>query len=344
MLAAVLNGPEDLQVVEKSKPEPQENEVVVKVKYCGICGSDLHAYQSGLFPFGMTIGHEYSGLIEAVGTGVRGFSAGQKVTGTASIACRSCNSCMTGKDNICEAMNVVGVTREGAMAEYLSVPHESLVPIPDNLSLEFGALTEPYSVALHGINISGIKPGHTAAIIGAGAIGLCLLAELKRRGIEQVYITDLNVGRLKTALKMEATAAFNAKNEDFEKELNRLTSGAGVDYVFECVGIPATMRDAPGLVRQGGTVVYLGICEIPVELFFLGLVTREIQLRTSYGATADEFKEALKIIISESWRLKPLVEHMISLENLQVEGFTALMGDDCAAIKLLVKINHPEEV
>lgn len=339
MLAAVLNGPEDLQLVEKPKPEPRDGEVLVKVKYCGICGSDLHAYKSGMFPFGMTIGHEYAAEIEAVGDGVEGFAVGQPVTGTASIACRSCNSCITGKDNICEAMNVVGVTREGAMAEYLLIPQETLVPIPDELPLEYGALTEPYSVALHGVDMTDIKPGQTAAIIGAGPIGLCLLAELKRRGIEEVYITDLRAGRLKIALEMGASAVVNSQLENLDKKLNELTTGAGVDYVFECVGVPDTMRDAPGLVRQGGTVVYLGICEIPIELFFLGLVTREIQLRTSYGATAGEFREALKIISSEPSRLKPLVEHVISINNLADEGFTTLLQDDCTAIKILVKVD-----
>lgn len=339
MRAAVLNGPEDLQLVEKPKPEPGGGEVLVKVKYCGICGSDLHAYKSGMFPFGMTIGHEYAAEIEAFGEGVEGFTVGQPVTGTASIACRNCNSCGTGKDNICEAMNVVGVTREGAMAEYLLVPQESLVPIPNELPLEYGALTEPYSVALHGVDMTDIKPGQTAAIIGAGPIGLCLLAELKRRGIEEVYITDLRAGRLKIALEMGASAVVNSQLENLEKKLNELTTGAGVDYVFECVGVPDTMRDAPGLVRQGGTVVYLGICEIPIELFFLGLVTREIQLRTSYGATASEFREALKIISSEPSRLKPLVEHVISINKLADEGFTTLLQDDCTAIKILVKID-----
>jgi len=337
--AAVLNGTEDLQVVDKPRPEPGEGEVLVRVEYCGICGSDLHAYKSGLFPFGMTIGHEYAGSIEAVGPGAGKLTSGQKVTGTASIACRSCFSCLSGRDNICEAMNVVGVTREGAMAEYLVVPGESIVVIPDKTPIEFGALAEPYSVALHGIKMIGVSPGQSVAVLGAGAIGLCLLTELKRRGLEKIFMVDVNEKRLVAAGEMGAYAMINPGAESLDKRIGELTSGDGADLVFECVGVPETIREATNLVRQGGTLLVFGICEVPVDLFFLGLVTREIQLRTSYGAAAEEFREAMEIIASDPSVLTPLIEKVVALDNLADEGFAPLLKPGCSAIKILVKMN-----
>jgi 2-desacetyl-2-hydroxyethyl bacteriochlorophyllide A dehydrogenase len=337
--AATLNGPEDLQIVDKPKPEPAEGEVLVRVEYCGICGSDLHAYKSGLFPFGMAIGHEYAGIIEALGPGVDELENGQQVTGTASLACRNCYSCSSGRDNICEAMNVIGVTREGAMAEYLLVPSESIVAIGKETPLELGALAEPYSVALHAVEMVGVNSEQSVVILGAGAIGLCLLAELKRRGLEKIFVVDMNDKRLSVAGEMGATALINPAREGVDKQIGELTSGAGADLVFECVGSPETISEATNLVRQGGTVIVLGICEVPVELFFLGLVTREIQLRTSYGATAAEFRQAMDIIASNPSAVKPLVGKVVALEKMAEDGFAPLFDPGCSDIKILVKMN-----
>ncbi len=339
MRAAILGGAEDLQIMEKDKPEPKEGEVLVKIEYCGICGSDLHAYKSGMFPFGMTIGHEYAGVIEAVGAGVDHLEVGQAVTGTASLACRTCPSCLCGRDNICEAMNVIGVTRDGAMADYLAVPKESINPLPAGMTLMLGALAEPYSVALHGVNLVGVSPEQTALILGAGAIGLCLLAELKRRGVEKVLVADINEERLAAAREMGATTTINSATDNLEKITGEFTSGAGADLLFECVGLPDTIREAPNLVRQGGTIVVLGICEIPVDLFFLGLVTREIQIRTAYGATAEEFTAALNIIAADEEKLAPLVRYTAAFDELAGEGFAPLLKEDCPHTKILVKIN-----
>ncbi|MEW5785151.1 MAG: alcohol dehydrogenase catalytic domain-containing protein [Bacillota bacterium] len=335
--AAVLNGPGDLQVLDKPLPEPGAVDVLVRVEYCGICGSDLHAYKSGMFPFGLTIGHEYAGVIEAVGSAVKGWAPGQRITGTASLACRACPSCRGGRDNICEAMNVIGVTREGAMAEYLLTPAASLLAVPASMPLEFAALVEPLSVALHGVDLAAAAPGDTAVIIGGGTLGLCTLAELKRLGLKAVYMVELNEARAAVAAAMGADAVLNPERENVDNRLSALTGGAGADLVFECVGLPDTIRDAANMARQGGSVVVLGICEVPVELFFLGLVTREIQLRTSYGSTAREFKRALDLLASKEIDLRTIVTRIVSLEQVMEQGFTPLLEQGSTEIKILVK-------
>ncbi len=338
MKAAVLNGPGDLQVVDKPTPQPGLNEVIVKVEFCGICGSDLHAYKTGMFPFGLTIGHEYAGIIQSVGPAVADWHPGQRVTGTASLACRDCRPCRAGQDNICAAMNIIGVTRDGAMAEYLQVPTESLCAIGSEVPLEYGALVEPLSVAIHGVSLAGAGPDQTAVILGAGTVGLCVLAELKRRGLKKVAVLEINQARAEMAGKMGADVVLDPQRDNVDNALNRLTDGAGADLVFECAGLPDTIRDAGNLARQGGTVVVLGICETPVELFFLGLVTREIQLRTSYGSTADEFRRALTYLAEGEIDLKPMISRTILLDEICEGGFTPLLEKNSTDVKILVKM------
>jgi (R,R)-butanediol dehydrogenase / meso-butanediol dehydrogenase / diacetyl reductase len=338
MRAAVLNGPGDLQVVDKPAPQPGPGEVVVKVEYCGICGSDLHAYKTGMFPFGLTIGHEYAGIIESVGPGVSDWRPGQRVTGTASLACRDCRPCRDGQDNICGAMNIIGVTRDGAMAEFLRVPVESLCAVDPKIPLEYGALVEPLSVALHGVSLAGVEPDQTVVILGAGTVGLCVLAELKRRGLSKVVVLEINPARAGVAKEMGADAVLNPLRDNVDDFLSRLTGGSGADLVFECVGLPDTIRDAGNLARQGGSVVILGICETPVELFFLGLVTREIQLRTSYGSTAEEFRQALSFLAEGEIDLRPMISRTISLGEISKGGFAPLLEKDCSDVKVLVQM------
>lgn len=334
----MLNGPGDLRVVDKPAPQPAPGEVLVKVKYCGICGSDLHAYKTGMFPFGMTIGHEYSGIVDTVGPGTNNWQPGQRVTGTASLSCRNCRPCRDGQDNICSAMNVIGVTRDGAMAEYLLVPEDSLCSISLDMPLEYGTLVEPLSVALHGAAMAGAGPKDAAVILGAGTVGLCVLAELKRRGLKKVIVLEVNPARAEVARKMGADAVLNPQRDNVDDALSRMTGEAGADLVYECVGFPDTIRDAGNMARPGGSVVILGICEVPVDLFFLGLVTREIQLRTSYGSTAEEFRQALRFLAEGSVDLSPLISRTITMDEVEEGGFARLLEKDCPDVKVLVQM------
>jgi len=336
--AVVLNGPGDLQVVEKPAPQPAPGEVLVKVKYCGICGSDLHAYKTGMFPFGMTIGHEYSGIVDAVGPGVNKWQPGQRVTGTASLACRNCRPCRDGQDNICGAMNVIGVTRDGAMAEYLAVPEDSLCKVSLDMPLEYGALVEPLSVALHGVSMAEAGSDDAVVIFGSGTLGLCVLVELKRRGVKKVAVLEVNPARAEVARVMGADLVLNPLCDNVDNLLHPITAGAGADLVYECAGLPDTIRDAGNVARPGGSVVILGICEVPVDLFFLGLVTREIQLRTSYGSTAEEFRQALRLLTEGSVDLRPLISRTITVDEIEEGGFACLSGKNCADVKVLVQM------
>jgi threonine dehydrogenase-like Zn-dependent dehydrogenase len=319
--AAALFGSGDLRLVEKPVPRPGPGDARVRVEYCGICGSDIHAYRSGFFPVGMTIGHEYAGKIDAVGEGVEErWRPGLWVTGNNILGCGVCSACIRGADHHCTGMCRLGVTAEGAMAEYLLAPVSSLFPIPEEVPLEWGTLTEPFSVAVHGINLSGVKPSDTAVILGAGTIGLCLLAELKGRGLSHVLVVEPDPARIQAAVSMGAAAAFPPGGAARARVFDQ-TAGQGADIVFECAGLPDTIAEAPRLARRGGAAVILGICHEMVEMDFSDLVTREVRLVNACGKTSTEFGWAVEQIVSGRVSLAPVISRIIPLDRI-AEGFT----------------------
>lgn len=322
MKAAALFGPDDLQLVEKPLPWPGPNEARVRVEYCGICGSDIHAYHSGFFPPGMTIGHEYAGVIDAVRVGAEEkLRPGLRVTGNNILGCGCCPACTRGADHHCIEMCRLGVTTEGAMAGYLLAPITSLFPIPEGIPLEWGTLAEPLSVAVHGINLSGIKPEDTAVIVGVGAIGLCLLTELKMRGLTNVLVVEPDPARVLASAALGATAAIPPGDiASVQARVYEYTAGQGADVVFECAGLPSTIAGAACLARRGGTAVILGICHETVEIDFCALVTREVCLLNACGKTSAEFNQAVERIISGRVDLSPVISRIISLDQV-AEGF-----------------------
>lgn len=320
MKAAALYGPGDLRLVEKPAPWPEPGEARVRVEYCGICGSDIHAYRSGFFPPGMTIGHEYAGVIEAVGEGVEEkWMPGLRVTGNNILGCGGCPACICGADHHCIQMCRLGVTAEGAMAEYLLAPAASLFPIPNGIPLEWGTLTEPMSIAVHGINLSGVKLEDSAVIVGAGTIGLCLLAELKERGLIDVLVVEPDPARVLAAKTMGAVATY-PPGDEARVRIRERTAGQGADIVFECAGLPSTIAGAACLARCGGTVVILGICHETVEMDFCDLVTREVRLVNACGKTSAEFSWAVKRITSGRVDFSPVITRVIPIDEV-AEGF-----------------------
>ncbi len=326
MKAVVINGPGELAVVEKEKPRPGPGEVLVKIEYCGICGSDLHAYSAGFFPPGVTIGHEFAGLVAEAGSGCGSWAVGQKVTGNNIITCGHCSPCLKGNENLCPEMRRLGITDEGALAEYLLMPANSLCRVPEEVPLELFALSEPLSVALHAVNQSVLRPNMKTLIIGAGAIGLCLLALLKRRAPGQVAVVEPNPIRAETAVSLGATTVISGERINFDAEVGRFTGGKGADLVFECAGIPETIRSACSFAAARATVVVLGICHQPVEIDFLSLVTGEINIKPAFGKSGAEFNEAVELISTGAVDLKPLISKIIPLGTVE-EAFGTLAPD-----------------
>ncbi len=333
MKAVVITGPGNLEIVEKPVPKPAAGEILVKIKYCGICGSDLHAFETGFLDPATTIGHEFSGIIEEIGKDCAGWSKGDPVTGNNIISCGSCSACTSSRDNLCREVRRLGITDHGTMAEYAVFPAKDLVKLSKQAPLEQLVLTEPLSVALHAVNKVNVNPSDRILIIGAGTIGLTLLALLKQRGIKNVIIFETNPERQAIATKLGASAILNPGQKNPDREISTLTGNQGVNLVFECAGLPETIQEACSRAEAGGKAVILSICYQPVELNFLSLVTQEIDIISAFGKRGSEFRAAAKLIADGLIDLSPLITGVIPLEEV-AEAFHHPSG---SSIKTLIQ-------
>lgn len=334
MKAVVINGPGSLEIVEKPVPVPGAGEILVRVKYCGICGSDLHAFETGFLQPGLTIGHEFSGIIEQIGPGCTGFTVGDKVTGNNIITCGCCSYCLKGAGNLCVKMRKLGITDDGALAEYIRLPAKDTIILPEHTQLEHAALTEPLSIGLHAINKVTLERDGKALIYGGGTIGLVLLALLTQRGIKTVVI-EPNPYRASVAEAMGASAVLDPGSGNLDSKIKFIIGSKGANLVFECAGLPETIQEACNQGAAGSTVVVLSICHQPVVLNFLSLVTQEINIKTAFGKTAGEFKDAAGMIVESSIDLSGLISKIVPLAAVE-ESFHLSAEEN---IKTLVSLS-----
>ncbi len=332
MKATVIDGPGEIKLIDKPIPQPGPGEVLVKVAYCGICGTDLHAFSTGFFPPGVTIGHEFSGVVAGVGPGCDDWPAGERVTGCNNTPCGKCPLCLEGNDNLCPEMRRLGIADHGALAEYIVVPAVSLYRLPESAPLEEAALAEPVSVALHAVNLSVCRPEQKVLVIGAGTIGLIVLTLLKQRGLKEIAVVEPSPKRAAAASAMGAAAVIDPRTGRLSSEVDCFSGSRGVGHIFECAGIPETISDACSLAGAKGSVIMLGICHQPVEINFLSLVTREISIIPAFSKKTAEFKEAVDLIAGGKIDLSPLISQVIPLDDVE-EGFKNYRPEN---IKVLV--------
>lgn len=335
MRAVVFLGQEEIEVQERLDPIPEEGQVLIKVEACGICGSDLHAYKTGMYTTGLTIGHEFAGVVKAVGAGVTDFRKGDRVTANSCIGCGRCFLCLSGKENLCEQSIRLGVTDDGGMAELVKVPRSAVYHIPLGLPLKEACLAEPFSITLHGLKLSRFKPGNRVLIMGAGPIGLCLIQVLKMAGAGAVWITETNPFRRNLAAQLGADLVLNPKDVSPLSILSSLTDGMMADIVFECAGLSETITQAPMLVRRGGQVLILGICDRPVEMDFLTIITGEVDIQTAFYSRTGDFAGAVDLMAEGNLKARPLLTSEVPFERVR-ESFETLLSPNANQVKILV--------
>jgi 2-desacetyl-2-hydroxyethyl bacteriochlorophyllide A dehydrogenase len=319
MKALVLKGKEQVELVDKAIPEPGPGEALIKVEYCGIGPLDVRAYKTGECP-GIILGHEYSGIITRLGPGTVRWHNGQRVASNNVMQCGFCRFCLEGKDNICEENRILGLTVDGALAEYIVVPASSLHEIPDEVSMEEAALAEQVATALHAIKLVGLKYKDRVLVQGAGAQGLITLDLAKAHGARDLIVADIDNQRLAIARDKGATV-LNPKEVDLVLKVKDLTEGYGVDYVFDCVGVSASLATSLKITRPGGTVSFLRGNQKPIEVDFDDLLEREIDVKTSLYSTEREFEEALDYLESGDVTAGKYISQIISLEEAAASGF-----------------------
>ena len=337
MKAAVFHGAGKVEIENVATPEVGPDEVLLRVHYCGICGSDIEAYHTGMYEPGLILGHEFAGEVVSIGERVEGCSAGTRVTVNNTIPCRECASCLRDQPTLCDNLIMPGVTLNGGMAEYTVMPAQALHELPEGVSTRQGALIEPLAVALHGVRRSALQPGHHALVMGAGPIGLLTLQCALAAGAENVFVSEVITNRAAAAAHMGASAVFNPIKQNLAVELASRTGDEGPDVVYLATAAAAAFEEAVTLVAKGGEILVLGLAVEPAAADLLTVVLRELDIRGSYLGY-DEFPAALDYVAHGRVDVESLITNEILLEDVISEGFEALERPDSGAVKILVKM------
>jgi L-iditol 2-dehydrogenase len=321
MKALLLSEYGRLDTVDVPMPRPGPDEILVRVEACGICGSDVHGFDgsSGRRIPPLIMGHEAAGTVAAVGPNATTFEPGDPVTFDSTVYCGHCQYCLKGEMNLCENRQVLGVSipeyrREGAFADYVVVPERIVHPLPDNVPFPEAAMVEPLAVAAHAIALSQVPEDATVLVVGAGMIGLLVLAVLRAEGVNNVIVTDIDDSRLELAKDMGATAVINGKTADTVAEVKKLTGGEGVDVALEAVGSTPTVKMAIESTRKGGTVTLIGNIAPTVEIPLQAVVSRQIRLQGS-AASAGEYPRCINMLANGTVNVKPLISVVAPLEE-----------------------------
>jgi L-iditol 2-dehydrogenase len=324
MKALLLSEYKHLAVADLPTPVPGPGEVLIRVAACGICGSDVHGYDgaSGRRIPPIVMGHEAAGIVAAVGEGAASYRVGDRVTFDSTVYCGDCEFCRRGEVNLCEHRQVVGVScgdyrRAGAFAEYVTVPERILYRLPDKLSFSDAAMLEAVSVAIHAVRVAEVGGGESALVIGAGMIGLLILQAARASGCSRIFVADVDVTRLELARSLGADAVIESAGGSGESLISRvqqLTSGRGVDIVFEAVGRPETVAGAIDCTRKGGTVALVGNISAEVSIPLQKVVTRQIRLQGSC-ASAGEYPQAMDWMADGKIKVAPLISAVAPLEE-----------------------------
>lgn len=337
-------GRGDFRLSEIAVPPVGPGEVEIDVEWCGVCGSDVHEYEAdtmSTYATPVVIGHEFSGVIARVGAGVDDFAPGQRVVVEPFLHCRECDACSRDEYQLCPSLSVVGAhVVGGGFAEKAVVPAYTVHTLPESIPADNAALIEPLAVGWHAVRKAHFRAGQTALIIGAGPIGLASLLCARAFGAGMTLVSVRRPGAREAAARdMGADAVLDASTEDVVARVMELTSGRGVDAVFECSGAPSAIEQAVGAVANGGVIVSLSVWLEPVPCDFLQVLLKEVTIVGSKGYSGTDFPEVIAAL-AEGAIAAPerMVTARVPLGEVLSGGFDALVQDRGKHVKILV---HP---
>lgn len=337
MKALQYFGVRDLRFVDLPEPQINEDEVLMKVKKVGICGTDLHIYNNGMnVQTPQVLGHEFVGDIVKIGNKVTNIKVGDRAVAEHLVGCGKCSYCLKGEKNLCKTPTVIGLNRQGALAEYISIPSNLIFKLPTELSYDEGVLVEPLSIAVYAVRKSGVDVGDQVAVVGQGPIGLLVDFVAKASG-GTVIGFDKHDNRITYAKDHEfIQKGFNITNEDYLKQFKE-EAPDGADIVFEAVGSDTSAELAIELARSGGKIVILGVFEHDVMINVMDIVRRELQVYGSWTCVFS-FEETIRLMKSQKLDANQLITHRYPFSDA-MKAFQEASTDKGNRIKSVIEFS-----
>ncbi|MGM9521907.1 MAG: zinc-dependent alcohol dehydrogenase family protein [Oscillospiraceae bacterium] len=338
MKANVYLGNKQFEVRDLPLRELKDDELLIKVAACGVCGTDIHIYngsQGASQPEPpVVLGHELSGTVVSTGAGVKGFAAGDHVAVDPNIYCGTCHYCRIGKKHLCTGLRAIGISRDGGFAEMCIVPQAQCYKLSKEVPLEFGAMTEPLACCLHGIDNASIRVGDTVCVIGGGAIGLMMVQLARLSGASTVILSEPIAMRRQVGLELGADYAVDPTAAPLGEQIEKLIGIAGTDVVIECVGLPIAVKQAFEVAKRGTTLLLFSVPQhgSTFELPLTDIFQKELKIVGSM-INPDTTSRAVELINSGRIDLAPIITHRYPVEGL-VDALHKQMSAD--SIKVLV--------
>jgi L-iditol 2-dehydrogenase len=339
MKALVYYGPEDLRLADIADVSPGPGEALIRVRSCGICGSDVHGYLgvTGRRLPPMVMGHEFAGEVAALGKGVTDVKVGDRVVPYPLVFCTECEACRRGDVHLCLNKRFLGVLDcNGAMADCVAIPTRLLFKLADHVSYDVGAMIEPLAVACRAVNHAGDLEGRSVMVVGAGTIGLLVIALVKMRGPARIFVSDLSDSRLAVARQMGADAVINPARDDLGEVVRQQTDGKNLDVAFEAVGATPTVQQAMACLRVGGTAVWIGNSAKMITVNMQEIVTRELNVCGSFLYSMKEFAEVAGLLNGGRLAVEPMISLKVPMMDRGSEMFAKLAKDPGPLIKVIL--------
>lgn len=343
--AVIIDNPRRIVIEDLNIPECKPDEVLVQVKACGLCGSDIHGFmdeESKGRIAGLVMGHEPSGIVAKCGSNVKDWIPGDRIVINPQLFCGECYACKHSWFNICENGGIIGSSlrgfKQGAMAEFVVVPRENLHTLPEGLSFEEGAMIEPIANAIHAVNRAGVRIGDCVAVVGAGTIGLCMIQAVKLAGASHVAAIDISDFHLDMARSLGADILINSSHTDPVEEVKKCFRGIGADVTLEAVGIGETYRQASLMTRKRGTLVLFGAAKETARMHLYPFLHRELNMVGCTGFDV-EVDIGLQMILEGKMKVQPLITCKYPIEQTE-EAIKKAIEDSDNVLKIILVNNN----
>ena len=344
MIQQVMTQPKNIIFREIAVPEPGPDQVLVKIKKIGICGSDIHVYH-GTHPYTsypVTQGHEVSGEIVKLGEYVKDLSVGQRITIEPQVFCGRCYPCLHGKYNLCEHLKVMGFQTTGTASEYFAVDASKVTPLPEGMTFSEGAMMEPLAVTVHAAKRFPDLKGAKTVVLGCGPIGILLAQSLKALGADKVLVTDISDTRLEIAKSVGADYAVNTLHRDFGEAMLEAYGPDKADVIFECAGSDITMEQAIQNARKGSMIVLVAVFGKRASVDLDKLNDSELDLNTSMMYRHEDFVDAIRLVNEGKILLKPLETAHFAFADYQ-KAYEYIDNNRETTMKIIIDVDPEAE-